>query len=334
MEGAGIADQFGHSIAFNEDGSKIYIGSPFNDDGGTDAGKVQSFQYSSTISDWVAVGADIDGSGNNRYFGLSLDVDKDGSTLAVGAPSTSSFDEGRVSLYNWNGSNWSASRTWDGDSLGDEFGYDVALDEDGNTLVVGIQGHLSDTGKLQAYSYSGSSWSTKGSAIVGEATNDKFGSRIDVADDGNKIIVGAWSHGVNQAGEAKVYDWGGSSWSQFDQTIDGQQPQRWGYAVAISHDAEKIFLGAPQGGNGRVKAYSKGHWQFDWDVDSLGTPADGEYTATLNATDTVGNVYTGTDSITFKVDNTPPTVILSDTDDDNLLSGSSLVTITAPLVKK
>ncbi|MGC6421181.1 MAG: Ig-like domain-containing protein, partial [Flavobacteriaceae bacterium] len=328
LEGAAVQDQFGHSIAFNEDGSKIYIGSPFNDDGASDAGKVQSYQYSSTISDWVAEGTAIDGTGTSGLLGLSLDVDKDGSTLAVGAPKYN--NEGRVSIYNWNGSNWSASRTWDGDTAGDEFGHKVVLDEDGNTLVVGIQGHFFDTGKIQAYSYSGSSWSTKGSAIVGEATSDRFGSKVDLSDDGNNVIVGAYNHGPNQAGQVKVYDWGGSSWSQFDQTIDGQQPQKWGYDVAISHDAEKVFLGL---GNttipGSVKAYSKGHWQFDWDVDSLGTPVDGEYTATLNATDTVGNVYTGTDSITFKVDNTPPTVVLTDTDDDNLLSGSSLVTITA-----
>ena len=34
-------------------------------------------------------------------------------------------------------------------------------------------------------------------------------------------------------------------------------------------------------------------------------------------------------SITFTIDNTPPTVTLTDTDSDNLASGSSVVTITA-----
>ena len=54
-----------------------------------------------------------------------------------------------------------------------------------------------------------------------------------------------------------------------------------------------------------------------------------KYTATVSGTDIAGNVYTGTDSITFTVDNTIPTVVLTDTDSDNLLSGSQLVTITA-----
>jgi len=327
LEGVAGGDQFGHSIAFNEDGSKIYIGSPFNDDSATDAGKVQSFQYSSTLADWEIIGSDINGPSSGSLLGLSLDVDIDGNTLAAGAPKYN--NQGRVYIYNWDGSNWNSIRTWDGDSSTDEFGHDVALDKDGNTLVIGIQGHSSDTGKIQAYSYSGSNWITKGSSIVGESTNDRFGSRVDLSDDGNSLIIGAYNHGSNQAGQVKVYEWSGGSWSQFDQTIDGEQPQRWGYDVAISNDAEKIFLGAPQSGNGRVKAYGKGFWQYNWDVDAGGTPADGEYTATVSGTDIAGNLYTGTDSITFTVDNTPPTVILTDTDSDNLLSGSQLVTITA-----
>ena len=37
----------------------------------------------------------------------------------------------------------------------------------------------------------------------------------------------------------------------------------------------------------------------------------------------------GTDSITFAIDNTAPTVTLTDTDSDNIVSNSDVVTITA-----
>ena len=52
-------------------------------------------------------------------------------------------------------------------------------------------------------------------------------------------------------------------------------------------------------------------------------------TATVSGADLAGNAYSGTDSITFMVDNSPPTVTLTDTDSDNVVSNSDEVTITA-----
>ena len=325
MNGSTNGDQFGYSIAFNEDGSKIVVGAPKNDNGGSDAGQVRTFEWNGTV--WMPSGSDINGPSATSGFGEALDLSKDGNTLVVGAWGHN--NRGRVVAYKWTSGNWATNQTWNGTATTERFGSAVALDEDGNRLVIASQGHSSFTGKVQLYEYSGSSWSTKGSAITGDANNDYFGASIDLSDDGNHLIVGAWEQGNNQRGYAKIYDWNGSSWSQFDQTITGQSPRRLGWAVAISSNGEKVFTGAPNSNEGYVAAYAKGHWQYSWDVDGGGTPADGEYTATVSGTDIAGNVYTGTNSITFIVDNTPPTVILDDTDGDNRLSGSQTVTITA-----
>ena len=325
MNGSTNGDQFGYSIAFNEDGSKIVVGAPKNDNGGSDAGQVRTFEWNGTV--WMPSGSDINGPSATSGFGEALDLSKDGNTLVVGAWGHN--NRGRVVAYKWTSGNWATNQTWNGAATTERFGSAVALDEDGNRLVIASQGHSSFTGKVQLYEYSGSSWSTKGSAITGDANNDYFGASIDLSDDGNHLIVGAWEQGNNQRGYAKIYDWNGSSWSQFDQTITGQSPRRLGWAVAISSNGEKVFTGAPNSNEGYVAAYAKGHWQYSWDVDGGGTPADGEYTATVSGTDIAGNIYTGTNSITFIVDNTPPTVILDDTDGDNRLSGSQTVTITA-----
>ena len=325
MNGSTNGDQFGYSIAFNEDGSKIVVGAPKNDNGGSDAGQVRTFEWNGTV--WMPSGSDINGPSATSGFGEALDLSKDGNTLVVGAWGHN--NRGRVVAYKWTSGNWATNQTWNGAATTERFGSAVALDEDGNRLVIASQGHSSFTGKVQLYEYSGSSWSTKGSAITGDANNDYFGASIDLSDDGNHLIVGAWEQGNNQRGYAKIYDWNGSSWSQFDQTITGQSPRRLGWAVAISSNGEKVFTGAPNSNEGYVAAYAKGHWQYSWDVDGGGTPADGEYTATVSGTDIAGNIYTGTNSITFIVDNTPPTVVLTDTDADNRLSGSQTVTITA-----
>ena len=64
----------------------------------------------------------------------------------------------------------------------------------------------------------GSSWSTKGSDSM------IFWGIFDLSDDGILSLV--WEQGNNQRGYAKIYDWSGGSWSQYDQTITGQSPRR------------------------------------------------------------------------------------------------------------
>ena len=66
-------------------------------------------------------------------------------------------------------------------------------------------------------------------------------------------------------------------------------------------------------------------WSYTWTVST----SVSSVTATVSGTDLLGNAYSGTDSITFIVDNTPPTVTLTDTDSDNVVSDSDVVTITA-----
>ena len=66
-------------------------------------------------------------------------------------------------------------------------------------------------------------------------------------------------------------------------------------------------------------------WSYTWTISTTVTSV----TATVSGTDLAGNAYAGTDSITFMIDNSVPTVILTDTDSDNLVSNSDVVTITA-----
>ena len=63
---------------------------------------------------------------------------------------------------------------------------------------------------------------------------------------------------------------------------------------------------------------------------TLGTRVSaGSYTVTVTGTDLAGNAFGGTESITITVDASVPTVTLSDTDSDNLLGKTDVVTITA-----
>ena len=71
-------------------------------------------------------------------------------------------------------------------------------------------------------------------------------------------------------------------------------------------------------------------YKFVWDVDSGGALSEGTYSATVSASDNAGNAYVaGTQSITFTLDTTAPSVSLTNTDNNNKVNTSSVVTFTA-----
>ena len=81
---------------------------------------------------------------------------------------------------------------------------------------------------------------------------------------------------------------------------------------------------------GQVKVVGVDRYEYSWDVDGSGTPSNGTYYATVATTDKAGNAYVaGTQSITFTLDTTAPTVTLTNTDNNNKVNTSSVVTFTA-----
>jgi gliding motility-associated-like protein len=73
-------------------------------------------------------------------------------------------------------------------------------------------------------------------------------------------------------------------------------------------------------------------WEYTIDVNSLFS-LEGTYSLSVNGSDTLGNAYTGTDSLTYSVDLTPPTVNLTDDDSDNILIIGDSVVVTATFSK-
>ena len=63
-----------------------------------------------------------------------------------------------------------------------------------------------------------------------------------------------------------------------------------------------------------MTATSSATWTYAWDVPS---GSDGTVSATVSGTDIAGNAYTGTDSITFTIDNTAPVISLTTVSSNN-----------------
>jgi len=69
-------------------------------------------------------------------------------------------------------------------------------------------------------------------------------------------------------------------------------------------------------------------YTFAWDTSS-GTLSEGTYSATVSGTDLIGNPYVaGTQSITFRVDSSTPTVTITSNDPDNTIKPGDNITVT------
>ncbi|WP_407333932.1 hypothetical protein [Enterovibrio sp. 27052020O] len=171
----GSIDDFGTSVALNEDGTVLAVGAAFEDNGATgvildgsettDTGTAvdsgAAYLFENNGGSWSQT-AYLKASNTNEadYFGHSVDVSSDGLTVVVGAYSEDSEAtgittdgsettysatatySGAVYMYKKSGGVWSQSAYFKASntSESDDFGSSLALNSDASTLVVGASG--------------------------------------------------------------------------------------------------------------------------------------------------------------------------------------------------
>ncbi|MDC3330510.1 BspA family leucine-rich repeat surface protein, partial [Flavobacteriaceae bacterium] len=342
-------DYSGNSLSLSSDGSRVAIGADGNGGNGANSGHVRIYDYNGSA--WVQVGAEIDGEAESDGSGSSVSLSSDGSRVAIGAyhndagNASSGDNRGHVRIYDYNGSAWvQVGADIDGEAAGDMSGGAVSLSSDGTRVAIGAEenngANGSNSGHVRIYDYNGSAWVQVGAEIDGEAVGDLSGSSVSLSSDGTRIAVGAPENdgAASDAGHVRVYDYNGSAWVQVGADIDGEAAgDSSGSSVSISSDGTRIAVGSDSNSGaasnaGHVRVYSlPGEvYKYTWDVDNGSTPSSGTYYATVAGTaSATGGAYSGTESITFTLDTTGPTVTLTDTDSDNVVSTSEVVTITA-----
>jgi hypothetical protein len=118
-----------------------------------------------------------------------------------------------------------------------------------------------------------------GADIDGELAGDGSGS-VSLSSDGNRLAIGAGGNDGNGtgSGHVRVYEWSGSSWTQFGADIDGEAARdNSGKSVSLSSDGNRLAIGAPGNdangmGSGHARVYE---WAGSTWV-QLGADIDGE----------------------------------------------------------
>ena len=86
---------------------------------------------------------------------------------------------------------------------------------------------------------SSSNWIQTGNDIDGEAQSDESGSSVSISSDGTIVAIGAPKNADagHYAGQVRVYQWNGASWTQMGNDIDGESVgAKFGHSVSLSSD--------------------------------------------------------------------------------------------------
>ena len=121
----------------------------------------------------------------------------------------------------------------------------VSLSEDGLSVCVGSSLYSSLRGIAIVYDWNGTTWTKRGSDFLGEG-NSRHGTSVSIKNNGNTIAIGAPIANVNDRGQAEVYEYNGTTWSQKGTDINGTLSNRYtGNSVSLSADGNTVAIGSP-----------------------------------------------------------------------------------------
>ncbi|MCP4138474.1 MAG: hypothetical protein GY754_46380 [bacterium] len=288
-------DRYGYAAALSADGNYILSGAHNHTEAGGNYGS--SFFYSWNGSTWdETIFIAFDSSGGDHY-GYAVDISSDGSRVLIGAwaDDDKGDSSGSAYVYELIDNSWYAIKltAFDG-AGGDSFGKDLAMSDDGNTIVISSiydDDKGSNSGSVSVFRWNGWTWVEKILTASDGTTNDWYGCAVDVSSDGKRVVVGAVydnedSESTVDCGSIYVYTLEGDTWSEKKLIVDDRaESDILGNSVAISGDGNTVIAGAPGVGDG-LSNYTGAAYIFKWDGSSW-------IETTLTAFDGAGDDYFG-----------------------------------------
>lgn len=243
-------DERGTAVALTADGNTAFVGAPgVERSGGTIPGVVYVFERSGNT--WNQTDTLVGPTSNAASFGRGLATSGDGSVLVIGGlyrPGTvGSILYGRAYVYEESGGNWTESQVLTPSETAelDDFGADIALNNDGSIILIGAshQSSSASSGKAYLFTETSGNW-TEQQRLISPAGSSfgHYGSAVAVDSSGDYLAIGAW---LNTTGSVHRYERSSGTWmyKQTLTTADERQEQL-GYAVALSGNGEVLISGA------------------------------------------------------------------------------------------
>lgn len=284
IEGAADYEWCGHNVALNDAGNIMAVSANgYYNSNLVSVGWVKIFEWDG--SNWMQRGLTLEGDENplgfTTFFGYGVDLNDDGSTVAIGGPNKWGINGeqniGYVKVFDWDGANWvqRGIDLWGAENQ-TSFGFDVALSADGQNLAVGAPkfGPLfQETGYVSIFQWMDGAWMQMGENIEGSLGGDDSGTTVAISGNGQSVVIGAPGYVVgteNMLGDVKIFDWTGSIWTQRGETLFGiEELDTFGSSVSIASNGQRIAVGAENLTNlDPIAGSAGGNFIFDWDGNS------------------------------------------------------------------
>ena len=251
IDGEAKYDQSGNSVSLSNSGDIVAITATKNDSNNNDnSGHVRVYEYriltneelninnsiiiaddssGTRVSDkkyWVLLGEDIDGKAANDESGISVSLNGNGHTVAIGSSNVDKSGLVRVYQYDSDNNEWSQlGNDIIGEATNDFSGHCVSLSNDGSIVAISGPGNGEDSGHVRVYKYINSSWVKLGIDIDGQDAGDLSGYSISLSKEGDKLAIGAIRRTVDnnvvESGYVRIYKLDGVSGIGSDFDGDG-----------------------------------------------------------------------------------------------------------------
>ena len=312
IDGEAANDESGRSVSLSGDGTRVAIGATANN---SYVGHVRVYELIG--SNWIQLGADIDGEASSDQSGYSVSLSGDGTRVAIGAllNDGNGNDSGHVRVYQWDGvsSSWTiVGGDIDGEAANDRSGTTVSLSGDGTRVAIGApynSGNGTNSGHVRVYELSGNNWTQLVSDINGEAASDLSSESVSLSSDGTRVAIGSIYNDGNgsDSGHVRVY-------------LNASRPSAPSAPTATSGNGQAtVTWSKPADGGSTITGYTvtsapDGQTCSTNDADTLSCVVTGltngtAYTFTVTATNDVGTSTSSSasNSVTPATELLPPT---------------------------
>ncbi|MFC1453732.1 hypothetical protein ACFLQL_00980 [Verrucomicrobiota bacterium] len=253
-------DAFGWSVALSSNGNTTIIGASMADVGGNNnEGMAYVFLRSGDTWGQQATLTAADGAASDG-FGFFVALNSDGDTAIAGsylADVAGITDQGAAYVFTRSVSNvWSqqGKLTASDGALNDEFGFSVALNDDGDTAIAGAHyadvGTNANQGAAYVFTRSSTNWSEQGKLTVWDGTaSNLFGVSVALSSDGNTALASAPAadeSGIINQGAVYLFTRSAGTWIDQQQLTysGGAMNDQFGISVALDSDGDTAIVGA------------------------------------------------------------------------------------------
>jgi len=188
--------------------------------------------------------------GPSDTFGTVIKMSSDGNYLVIGSPQAAdpvrNSTSGVVDIFAWNGTQFAHQQRIDPPitTNGTEFGYDIALSDDGLQLVISLSG----ASKTQVPTFDNytvrlnatTATNTYGTVYVNDSTS-ALRKNITTFDSGSTKFY----HGVTDTGSAHSYYRYGSNWAYSQELANSNVLSTSSFGTSISVTTSSVYIGAP-----------------------------------------------------------------------------------------